>query len=213
MRHLYLERDLTLDSLRGETVSFTGDLTYMTREEAMTRVKAAGGKSPPQGRLTRQTTVLVYGKANVGSKIDRARKDPTIEVISSDQFIGLLGLKGTVRTGEKISSRRETREWTKPANYDRPGRRTELDVIAGQGGVDRERRALNEGETRPSLSPARRKPAGKAPTAKPKRTRTPRKPAAKPDAKPATTTPAVRTERKPATSNNIDTKVKNKYFK
>lgn len=217
MLQLYIERDLTLTSLRGEVVSFTGDMAYMTREEAMNHVKAAGGNSPPRGALTKRTTVLVYGKANVGSKLDRARRDPTIEIISGEQFVDLLGMRGTVRRGEKISSRRETREWTKPANYDRPGRRTELDVIAGQGGEDRERRALEEGETRPSLSPGRRQPTRRSPAgsktpskSKPKRTSTPRS-TSKPvtSSKPAPTTAPARQ----STNDKVDSKVISKYFK
>ena len=211
MKLIYVKRDLTLDSLRGEVVSFTGDLTYMTREEAMNYVRAAGGKSPSGGSLTKQTTVLVYGKANVGSKYDRAMRDPTIEVISSDQFIDLLGLRGSVRRGEKLSSRRETKPWQKPANYDRPGRKTELDIIAGQGGVDRDRRALAEGEQKPSLSPPRRSPGRQL-----------NKPKSKPKTKPRSKSPRTpkSTQVKPALPSDnsdkmdsVDERILRKYFK
>ncbi|MEA9999246.1 hypothetical protein QN367_09055 [Cryobacterium sp. RTS3] len=57
--------------LFGRTVSFTGDLTSMSREDAAIAVANLGGV--PQVNVTRRTDVLVVGN-HPGEKLDRARR-------------------------------------------------------------------------------------------------------------------------------------------
>ena len=48
--------------LRGEKIVFTGKLDTLSRKQAQALVTALGGK--PQEAVTKDTTILVIGKAN-----------------------------------------------------------------------------------------------------------------------------------------------------
>ena len=48
--------------LRGEKIVFTGKLDTLSRKQAQNLVSALGGK--PQAAVTKDTTILVVGKAN-----------------------------------------------------------------------------------------------------------------------------------------------------
>ena len=48
--------------LRGEKIVFTGKLDTLSRKQAQDLVSALGGK--PQAAVTKDTTILVVGKAN-----------------------------------------------------------------------------------------------------------------------------------------------------
>jgi NAD-dependent DNA ligase len=48
--------------LRGEKIVFTGKLDTLSRKQAQALVTALGGK--PQAAVTKDTTILVVGKAN-----------------------------------------------------------------------------------------------------------------------------------------------------
>ena len=48
--------------LRGEKIVFTGKLDTLSRKQAQALVTALGGK--PQVAVTKDTTILVVGKAN-----------------------------------------------------------------------------------------------------------------------------------------------------
>ena len=49
--------------LRGEKIVFTGKLDTLSRKQAQDLVSALGGK--PQIAVTKDTTILVIGKANI----------------------------------------------------------------------------------------------------------------------------------------------------
>jgi DNA ligase (NAD+) len=57
--------------LVGLTFVLTGTLPTLTREEAKTRIEAAGGKV--SGSVSKKTHYLVAGE-DAGSKLDKARK-------------------------------------------------------------------------------------------------------------------------------------------
>ncbi|HXF46973.1 MAG TPA: NAD-dependent DNA ligase LigA [Burkholderiaceae bacterium] len=71
----------------GKTVVLTGTLPGMTRDEAIARVEAAGGKVA--GSVSKKTDLVVAGEA-AGSKLQRAR-ELGVPVIDADQFMRLLG--------------------------------------------------------------------------------------------------------------------------
>jgi DNA ligase (NAD+) len=70
----------------GKTILFTGTLTKMGRKQAQELAEAAGAKniSAVSGNLD----ILVVGE-NAGSKLDKARKLGTVQVMTEDEFIKL----------------------------------------------------------------------------------------------------------------------------
>lgn len=77
--------------LFGRAVSFTGDLSSMSREDAASAVANLGGV--PHVNVTHETDVLVVGD-NPGEKLDRASRYSTraqpIEMIDEPTFLGYL---------------------------------------------------------------------------------------------------------------------------
>jgi DNA ligase (NAD+) len=73
--------------LAGKTVVLTGTLPDMTRDEAIARIEAAGGKVA--GSVSKKTDFVVAGEA-AGSKLQRAR-ELGVRVIDAEEFRRLLG--------------------------------------------------------------------------------------------------------------------------
>jgi hypothetical protein len=78
--------------LYGRTVSFTGDLASMTREDAAATVASLGGT--PHVNVTHSTDVLVVGQFP-GAKLDRARsyvaRGQKVEIVDEQTFLRFLG--------------------------------------------------------------------------------------------------------------------------
>jgi BRCA1 C Terminus (BRCT) domain len=78
--------------LYGRTVSFTGDLASMTREDAAATVASLGGT--PHVNVTHRTDVLVVGQFP-GAKLDRARsyaaRGQNVEIVDEQTFLRYLG--------------------------------------------------------------------------------------------------------------------------
>lgn len=70
----------------GKTILFTGTLTQMGRKEAQELAEANGAKniSAVSGNLD----ILVVGE-NAGSKLDKARKLGTVQILTEEEFIAL----------------------------------------------------------------------------------------------------------------------------
>ncbi len=77
-------------SLSGETVVFTGQMSF-TRQEAGRIASAAGAKVT--NSVTGSTTLLVAGK-NAGSKLSKAQK-LRVKIISEEMFLALAGKKSS----------------------------------------------------------------------------------------------------------------------
>jgi DNA ligase (NAD+) len=71
----------------GKTILFTGTLTQMGRKEAQDMAEAAGAKniSAVSGNLD----ILVVGD-NAGSKLDKARKLGTVQILTEEEFLNLV---------------------------------------------------------------------------------------------------------------------------
>lgn len=74
--------------LAGKTILFTGTLQTMSRKEAQEKATAAGAKniSAVSGNLN----ILVAGE-KAGSKLKKARDLGTVEVLSEEEFLALIG--------------------------------------------------------------------------------------------------------------------------
>ena len=71
----------------GKTILFTGTLSQMGRKEAQDLAEAAGAKniSAVSGNLD----ILVVGE-DAGSKLEKARKLGTVQILSEEEFIRLV---------------------------------------------------------------------------------------------------------------------------
>ncbi|MGB5008163.1 MAG: NAD-dependent DNA ligase LigA [Ferruginibacter sp.] len=74
-------------NLSRQTFLFTGTLTRFTRTEAEALVEQHGGKII--GTVSSKLNYLVAGE-NAGSKLEKAKKIPTVKVISEEVFIKML---------------------------------------------------------------------------------------------------------------------------
>lgn len=68
----------------GKTILFTGTLTKMGRKEAEELAEANGAKN--LSAVSSNLNILVVGE-NAGSKLDKARKLGTVEILTEEQFI------------------------------------------------------------------------------------------------------------------------------
>jgi DNA ligase (NAD+) len=87
------ERKQRSAQLAGLTFVLTGTLPTLTRDEAKTRIEAAGGKTA--GSVSKKTSYVVAGE-EAGSKLDKARE---LKVPVLDEA-GLLSLLQSQRTAE-----------------------------------------------------------------------------------------------------------------
>ncbi len=82
-------KELVTDGVfSGKTILFTGTLTQMGRKEAQKKAEDAGAKNI--SAVSKNLDVLVVGE-NAGSKLDKARKIGTIQVLTEAEFIDKLG--------------------------------------------------------------------------------------------------------------------------
>ena len=75
------------DSLSGQTFLFTGTLIKLKRSDAEMLVEKNGGKNV--GGVSSKLNYLVVGE-DAGSKLEKAKKIQTINIISEEEFIKLL---------------------------------------------------------------------------------------------------------------------------
>ncbi len=81
------KKGVTGGNLSGLTFLFTGTLAGFTRTAAETLVEQHGGKIT--GSVSSKLNYLVAGE-NAGSKLEKAKKIPTVKVISEEDFIKML---------------------------------------------------------------------------------------------------------------------------
>ena len=74
-------------NLSGQTFLFTGTLSQLKRSEAEEKVEAFGGKL--LSGVSNKLNYLVAGE-DAGSKLEKAKKIPTIKIISEEDFLLLL---------------------------------------------------------------------------------------------------------------------------
>lgn len=82
-------KELITDGIwSGKTILFTGTLSQMSRKEAQEMAESAGAKniSAVSGNLD----ILVVGE-NAGSKLEKARKLGTVEILTEDEFLQQVG--------------------------------------------------------------------------------------------------------------------------
>ena len=73
--------------LRGEKIVFTGRLDTLSRKQAQALVTALGGK--PQAAVTKDTTILVIGKANTNlfQEDPRSLKMQKVEALQQEGLL------------------------------------------------------------------------------------------------------------------------------
>lgn len=76
-------------NLNGQTFLFTGTLTRLKRSAAEEAVEANGGKL--LSGVSSKLNYLVVGE-DAGSKLEKAKKIPSIRILTEDEFIKLLSL-------------------------------------------------------------------------------------------------------------------------
>lgn len=74
-------------NLDGQTFLFTGTLSRLKRSDAEEAVEAGGGKI--LSGVSSKLNFLVVGE-DAGSKLEKAKKIPTIQILTEDEFIKLL---------------------------------------------------------------------------------------------------------------------------
>ena len=82
------EEPSTGGNLKGKTFLFTGTLSRLKRTEAESMVEQQGGKI--LSGVSSKLNYLVMGE-DAGSKLEKARKIPSIRILSEDEFILLSG--------------------------------------------------------------------------------------------------------------------------
>jgi DNA ligase (NAD+) len=76
------------NKLDGKTFLFTGSLQHFTRDRAKELVEQNGGKL--LSGVSANLNYLVTGE-DAGSKLSKAKKIPSIQIISEEEFLGLIG--------------------------------------------------------------------------------------------------------------------------
>ena len=75
-------------NLDGQTFLFTGSLTRLKRSEAEDKVEKNGGKI--MSSVSSKLSYLVVGE-DAGSKLEKAKKIPSIKILTEDQFMQFIG--------------------------------------------------------------------------------------------------------------------------
>jgi DNA ligase (NAD+) len=75
-------------NLNGQTFLFTGTLNRLKRSEAEETVEKNGGKL--LSGVSSKLNYLVVGD-DAGSKLEKAKKIPSIHILTEDEFIRLMG--------------------------------------------------------------------------------------------------------------------------
>ena len=78
---------VAVGGLAGQTFLFTGTLTQLKRSDAETMVENNGGKIV--GSVSSKLNYLVVGD-DAGSKLEKAKKINSINIINEDQFLQLV---------------------------------------------------------------------------------------------------------------------------
>ncbi|CAN5759301.1 NAD-dependent DNA ligase LigA [soil metagenome] len=78
---------MTEGNLSGQTFLFTGTMIKLKRNEAEERVEANGGKIV--GGVSSKLNYLVVGE-DAGSKLEKAKKIPAINIITEEEFLKML---------------------------------------------------------------------------------------------------------------------------
>jgi len=79
-------KSTTADNLGGQTFLFTGTLSRLKRSEAEAMVEQQGGTILTG--VSSKLNYLVVGE-DAGSKLEKAKKIPTIRIISEEEFLQL----------------------------------------------------------------------------------------------------------------------------
>jgi DNA ligase (NAD+) len=74
-------------NLNGQTFLFTGTLLQLKRSDAEELVEKNGGKLT--GAVSNKLNYLVVGE-KAGSKLEKAKKIPTIKIVTEEEFIKML---------------------------------------------------------------------------------------------------------------------------
>lgn len=74
--------------LSGKTILFTGSLSKMGRKEAQEKAEAAGAKNI--SAVSKNLDILVVGE-DAGSKLKKAREIGTVQILTEDEFLELVG--------------------------------------------------------------------------------------------------------------------------
>lgn len=84
------KKQLTVDgNLSGQTFLFTGTMEQLKRSDAEAMVEKNGGKIA--SGVSSKLSYLVVG-ADAGSKLEKAKKIPSIKVISEEEFVKMLSI-------------------------------------------------------------------------------------------------------------------------
>jgi DNA ligase (NAD+) len=75
-------------SIAGRSFLFTGKLTHFTRAAGEAAVREAGGVVA--SRVTTSLNYLVVGE-KAGSKLAAAQKIPSVQILSEEEFVSLIG--------------------------------------------------------------------------------------------------------------------------
>ena len=81
-----IKKQSAAGSLNGKSFLFTGSLIKMKRTEAEELVEANGGKI--LSGVTSKLDYLIVGE-DAGSKLEKAKKIASIQILSEDDFIQL----------------------------------------------------------------------------------------------------------------------------
>ncbi|HPW86977.1 MAG TPA: DNA ligase (NAD(+)) LigA, partial [Chitinophagales bacterium] len=81
------EEVLDSDKLGGKTFLFTGTLTRFSRDEAKVLVEKNGGKN--LSAVSANLDYLIAGE-KAGSKLAKAQKIPSIQIIDEDTFLNMI---------------------------------------------------------------------------------------------------------------------------
>ena len=81
------QENKTAGALSGQTFLFTGTLAKLKRSDAEALAEKAGGKI--LGGVSSKLNYLIVGE-DAGSKLEKARKIPTIRILSEEEFLTLV---------------------------------------------------------------------------------------------------------------------------